>query len=379
MIETPGIPLTIMAFLLVIGPLIFIHELGHYFAGRIFGVKAEAFSIGFGRELFGWTDRRGTRWRVAALPLGGYVRFAGDMNPASAHNPTAEWLAMPAEERARTFQAKPLWQRFIIVAAGPLTNFLFAILVFMAVFAVNGQARTPALVATVQAGSAAEAAGLRPGDRITTVSGQRIERFEDIPAIVAIRPGERLGLEVVRDGRPLSLNATIGVEVERDRFGNEFRRGLLGISPGQPVWVEVPFWRLPGAAIEQTGNIVRMMVDTLGQVITGRRSVKELGGPLKIAQISGQQATLGWFDFILFMTMISINLGFINLLPIPLLDGGHLLFYTVEGVVRRPLNPAIQEWAFRTGLAVLLAFMIFVTVNDLASFGVWQRLAGLIG
>lgn len=379
MIETPGILLTVIAFLLVIGPLIFIHELGHYFAGRVFGVKAEAFSIGFGRELFGWTDRRGTRWRVAALPLGGYVRFAGDMNPASAHMPTAEWLAMPAEERNKTFQAKPLWQRFIIVAAGPLTNFLFAILVFMAVFAVHGQARTPAVIAGVEPGSAAAVAGIRPGDRITAVAGQSVGRFEDIPRIVSIRAGERLDLNLVRDGAARTVTATIGAEIERDRFGNEFRRGLLGVRPGNPVWVEVPFWQLPAAAIGQTANVVRMMVDTLGQIVTGRRSVKELGGPLKIAQISGQQATLGWFDFVLFMTVISINLGFINLLPIPLLDGGHLLFYTMEGIARRPLNPAVQEWAFRTGLAVLLAFMIFVTANDLASFGVWQRIAGLIG
>lgn len=377
--ETPGILLTILAFLLVIGPLIFIHELGHYFAGRAFGVKAEAFSIGFGRELFGWTDKRGTRWRIAALPLGGYVRFAGDMNPASAHRPTAEWLAMPAEERNRTFQAKPLWQRFIIVAAGPLTNFLFAIVVFMAVFATHGQSRTPAVVEMVQPGSAAAVAGLLPGDRITAVAGQSVDRFDDVRRIVSIRPGETLGVNVVRGGVLHSLTATIGTDLQRDRFGNEFRMGLLGVSPGAPVWVDVPFWELPGAAIGQTANVVRMMVDTLGQIITGRRSVKELGGPLKIAQISGQQASLGWFDFVIFMTMISINLGFINLLPIPLLDGGHLLFYTIEGIARRPLNPAVQEWAFRTGLAVLLAFMIFVTANDLASFGVWQRIAGLIG
>lgn len=379
MIETPGILLTVAAFLLVIGPLIFIHELGHYFAGRLFGVKAETFSIGFGRELFGWSDRRGTRWRVAALPLGGYVRFAGDMNPASAHIPTAEWLALPAEERNKTFQAKPLWQRFIIVAAGPLTNFLFAILVFMAVFAVHGQSRTPAVVAGVEAGSAAAAAGIATGDRITAIAGQSVDHFDDVQRIVSIRAGETVGIDVRRDDSPYHLTATIGADLQRDRFGNEFRLGLLGVRSGPPVWVEVPFWQLPSAAIGQTAGVVRMMVDTLGQIVTGRRSVKELGGPLKIAQISGQQATLGWFDFVIFMTVISINLEFINLLPIPLLDGGHLLFYAIEGVVRRPLNPAVQEWAFRTGLAVLLAFMIFVTANDLASFGVWQRIAGLIG
>ena len=379
MTDSPGILLTVAAFLLVIGPLIFIHELGHYFAGRAFGVKAEAFSIGFGRELFGWTDRRGTRWRVALLPLGGYVRFAGDMNPASAHTPTAEWLRMPADERNKTFQAKPLWQRFIIVAAGPLTNFLFAILVFMAVFAMNGQARTPAVIALVEPGTAAATAGLQPGDRVSAIAGQSVDRFEDIPRIFSIRPDETVRLDVWRDGALRQIDARIGVRLERDRFGNEYRLGRLGVGPGAPVWVEVPFWQLPGLAVSQTFDVVRMMVDTLGQVITGRRSVQELGGPLKIAQISGQQATLGWFDFILFMTMISINLGFINLLPIPLLDGGHLLFYTIEGIGRRPLHPVVQEWAFRTGLAVLLAFMLFVTANDLASFGVWQRLAGLIG
>lgn len=379
MIDSPGILLTIAAFLLVIGPLIFIHELGHYFAGRIFGVKAEAFSIGFGRELFGWTDTRGTRWRVAALPLGGYVRFAGDMNPASAHSPTPEWLAMPAEERNKTFQAKPLWQRFIVVAAGPVTNFLFAIAVFMAVFATHGQSRTPAVIAAVQPGSAAAVAGIEAGDRIVSIAGQSVDRFDDVQRIVSIRAGESVGVDVLRDDARHHLTATIGTDVQRDRFGNEFRIGLLGVNSGPPVWVDVPFWELPGAAIGQTASVVRMMVDTLGQIVTGRRSVKELGGPLKIAQISGQQATLGWFDFIIFMTMISINLGFINLLPIPLLDGGHLLFYTIEGIARRPLNPAVQEWAFRTGLAVLLAFMVFVTANDLASFGVWQRIAGLIG
>lgn len=379
MIDSPGILLTIAAFLLVIGPLIFIHELGHYFAGRLFGVKAEAFSIGFGRELFGWTDRRGTRWRVAALPLGGYVRFAGDMNPASAHTPTAEWLAMPAAERNKTFQAKPLWQRFIIVAAGPATNFLFAIVVFMAVFATHGQSRTPPVVAMVQPGSAAAVAGIQTGDRITAIAGQSVGRFDDVQRIVSIRPAETVGVSILRGDAPHRLTAKIGTDTQRDRFGNEFRVGLLGVNSGPPVWVDVPFWQLPTAAIGQTASVVRMMVDTLGQIVTGRRSVKELGGPLKIAQISGQQASLGWFDFVIFMTMISINLGFINLLPIPLLDGGHLLFYTVEGIVRRPLNPAVQEWAFRTGLAVLLAFMIFVTANDLASFGVWQRIAGLIG
>jgi regulator of sigma E protease len=377
LIETPGFLFTVLAFLLVIGPLIFVHELGHYFVGRWFGVKAETFSIGFGRAIFGWTDRRGTLWKVGWLPLGGYVKFKGDMNPASVADP--EWLALPPEERAQTFQAQPVWQRFLIVLAGPAINFLVAILIFIGLFAVAGHPRTQSVIGEVAPQSAAAAAGLQPGDRIERIAGRGVSRFEDIARIVAIRPEEPLRIEFVRDGRPLAVTVTPRAEVERDRFGNEFRRGLLGVRPGAAATEQLAWYELPGAAVRQTANTVVTMVETLGQVVTGRRSIKEMGGPLKIAQFSGQQATLGFSAFIIFMALVSINLGFINLLPIPLLDGGHLLFYTIEGIRRKPLKPETQEWAFRTGLAALLALMIFVTFNDLASFGLWQRLGGLIG
>jgi regulator of sigma E protease len=377
LIQSPGFLFTVLAFLLVIGPLIFVHEMGHYLAGRWFKVKAETFSIGFGREIFGWTDKRGTRWKVGWLPLGGYVKFKGDMNPASVADP--EWLKLPPEERAETFQAKPVWQRFIIVFAGPAINFLLAILIFAGLFAAAGVPRTPPVVAAVQENSAAAQAGIRAGDRIVSVAGRGVDRFEDISDIVRIRPDEQLRVELVREGRPLALTVTARGELQRDRFGNEFKIGRLGIMNANPVIVPVRWWELPGAAIGYTKDTVVMMVETLGQVITGRRSVKELGGPLKIAQFSGQQATLGWGAFIIFMAIVSINLGFINLLPIPLLDGGHLLFYMIEGVRRKPLKPETQEWAFRTGLAALLALMIFVTFNDLASFGLFRRLGGLIG
>jgi len=375
--QGPGVVLTVISFLLVIGPLIFVHEYGHYLAARIFGVKAETFSLGFGHELTGWTDRRGTRWKVGAIPLGGYVKFAGDMNPAS--TPSAAWLALPAEERAQTFQGRPLWQRFIIVLAGPLTNFLFAIIVFSAFFAINGEPRTPPVIAKVEAGSAAQAAGLRAGDEIEQIAGRTITRFEDITLIVALRPAERLDMVVLRDGREVALSATPKPDVIRDRFGNTMTRGLLGIRSGQSVFVKLSPWEIPGAAVAKTGETIRLIVDTTWQIITGRRSTAELGGPLKIAQLSGQQASLGWQDFVYFMAAISVNLGFINLLPIPLLDGGHLLFYAIEGVRRRPVASGIQDWAFRSGLALLLALMVFVTLNDLGSFGVWNTVARLIG
>lgn len=377
MIESPGFLTTVLSFLLVIGPLVFIHEFGHYIVGRWCGVKAEVFSIGFGREIFGWTDRRGTRWKVGWMPLGGYVKFAGDMNPAS--QPSEEWKALPAAERARTFQAKALWQRFLIVLAGPLANFLVAVAIFAAFFSVYGEPRTPATISAIAAGSAADKAGLRPGDRIVSVDGSAIERFEDIGPIVSIRPGEALNVGIDRAGKPISMTIRPDSIQERDRFGNEFRKGQLGIAATDRVIVPLAPGEVLGASIRHTGEIVSMMVDTIGQVITGRRSVKELGGPLKIAQFSGQQATLGAAAFIEFMAMISINLGFINLLPVPLLDGGHLFFYALEAVRRRPLNPVVQEWAFRSGLALLMGLMLFVTLNDLMSFGLWDHLAGLIG
>ena len=377
MTGNPGLVWTIVAFLLVIGPLIFIHELGHYFVGRWFGVKADAFSIGFGREIAGWTDRRGTRWKVGWLPLGGYVRFAGDMSPAS--EPTREWLELPAEERAKTFQAKPLWQRFLIVLAGPLTNLVFAVLVICGFLLAVGDARTPPVIDKIVAASAAAEVGLRPGDRITAIDGNRVDHFEDIARLVVLHPGERLLLRVERDGRPFQVFATPKPDLQRDTFGNEFRRGMLGVGPGVQVIETVPVTQVVPIAVRQTWRVITTTLEGVGQIISGRRSIKDLGGPLKIAKYSGEQASLGPIAFLSFLALISINLGFINLLPIPLLDGGHLLFYMIEGVRRKPLRPEAQEWAFKTGLAALLALMIFVTLNDLASFGLWSKLGSLIG
>jgi regulator of sigma E protease len=376
-LSSPGFAFTILAFLLVIGPLIFVHELGHYFVGRWFGVKAETFSIGFGRELFGWTDRRGTRWKVGWLPLGGYVRFKGDMNPAS--TPSDEWLALPAAERAETFQAKALWQRFLIVLAGPMTNFLFAIVALMIIFGTIGYPTSAAIVGGLVEDSPAAAAGFRPGDEVVGVNGNRIDTFAELQSYVSLRPDQDMRFRVERDGRLIELEARSRGELMRDQFGNEARIGRIGIVPGALDFSTLPVHRLPGAAVGTTIDTIETMVVALGQVVSGTRSVRELGGPLKIAEVSGQQASLGWLPFFWLMVVVSINLGFINLLPIPLLDGGHLLFYAIEGVRRKPLKPEAQEWAFRTGLAVLLALMIFVTFNDLASFGLFAGLGGLIG
>lgn len=377
MIETPGFLLTILAFVLVIGPLVFVHEMGHYLAGRWFGVKADAFSIGFGREVAGFTDKRGTRWKIGWLPLGGYVKFSGDMNPAS--QPSAEWLSMPAEERQRTFQAKPVWQRAIIVAAGPAINFAAAILILAGFALAYGEAVMPPVAGAVAPNSAAAAAGLRAGDRVTALDGRPIDDFADMVRFIQIRAGERVRVDLVRDGQPTSVEAVIATDLQRDRFGNEYRIGRLGLLGPKPEIQLVGLLRAPVVAVQRTGQIVSMMVETLGQVITGRRSVKELGGPLSIAKVSGEQMALGLDAFVFLIALVSINLGFINLLPVPMLDGGHLLFYAIEAVRRRPLGPDAQEWAFRGGMLAILALMLFVTFNDLGNLGLWKNLAGLIG
>ena len=377
MIQNPGFLLTVLAFVAVIGPLVFVHELGHYLVGRWFGVKAEAFSIGFGPELAAWVDKRGTRWRIGAFPLGGYVRFKGDMNAASQTDPA--WLQLPASERAESFPAKPLWQKAAIVAAGPFINFLFAILILSTFAFVYGESRTPAVAGKVQTGSAAAAAGILPGDRIVSLNGREMTTFDDLRLYAQIRPGEPVTIVIERSGKTIEKPGRVGAVQEQDGFGNKFKVGRLGIAPAQPIIEPVPFWRAPAVAFKQTGQIIRTMVETLGQILGGGRSVKELGGPLKIAEVSGQAATLGAESFVFFMALISINLGFINLLPIPMLDGGHLLFYGVEAIQRRPVSQRVQEWAYRSGLAVLLAMMMLVTFNDLSSFGLWERLSGLIG
>ncbi|WP_267393125.1 MULTISPECIES: RIP metalloprotease RseP [unclassified Sphingomonas] len=369
--------MTVIAFLGAIGPLVFIHEMGHYLAGRLFGVKAEAFSIGFGREIAGFTDSRGTRWKFGWLPLGGYVRFAGDMNPAS--QPDAAWLSLPAAERQRTFQAKPLWQRAIIVGAGPFVNLVLAILILAGFAYGYGVDATPAVVGTVVEGSPAAKAGIREGDRIVSIGGTAMENFSDIAKYALIRPGEQAEVQLVRAGRPADVTLAIGVVHQRDRFGNDYRIGRLGIGSGAPVLAPVGALAAIPAGVKMTGDIIGGTLQTLGQIISGRRSMDELGGPIRIAKVSGEQLALGWSAFVWLIAMLSINLGFINLLPVPMLDGGHLFFYAIEAIRRRPLEPSIQEWAFRGGLAAVLALMLIVTFNDLSAVGLWQRLAGLIG
>ena len=376
MLAQPPIWLILVAFFLALGPLVIIHELGHYLVARWFGVGAEAFSIGFGHEITGWTDKRGTRWKIAWLPLGGYVKFVGDEHAASAPGDISD---LSDEEKAKAFQLRPVWQRFLIVLAGPLSNFILAILIFAAFFASIGEPQTPPVVGQVAKDSAAFAAGIRPGDRILSVGGRETATFEELRNYVFLRPGESVAVEIERNHKIRATTVKLGVDEEVDRFGQHYRRGLLGVMPAGLVYVRPPVLDLIPAATSYTWQITRTTLDALWQMVSGRRSLTEIGGFLKIAQVAGQQASLGWIAFVSLIALLSINLGFINLLPVPMLDGGHLLFYSIEAVQRRPVSAQAQDWAFRGGLALILVLLVFTTVNDLGSFGLWAQLGRLIG
>lgn len=365
----------ILGFPLLLGPLVTLHELGHYLVGRWFGVHAEAFSVGFGKELAGFTDRRGTRWKLSALPLGGYVQFKGDMNPASIPD-RAAIAQTPPEERRGNFHHASLWKRALIVFAGPATNILLTVGIFAAFFMAYGApgVADPAqsnVVSAFAEGSVAEAAGLRKGDRITAIDGEATPHFQDIQDRVLMYPDRRITLSVERGGERLRIPLTIGSSIESDRFGNSSRVGRLGVMSSQMAFTPVGPIEAVGLAVDQSVALVRMMVTGIGQLFTGERSVQELGGPIKIAKFSGEQLSMGPLAFINFAALISLNLAFINLLPIPALDGGHLAFYAAEAVRRKPLNARSTEIAYRAGVALVLALMIFVTVNDLVTLPVF--------
>ena len=368
----------IVSFLVVLTVLVFVHELGHYWIARRNGVRVEVFSIGFGSELFGWTDRAGTRWKISAIPLGGYVKMYGDADPAS--TPDAGLGEMTPEQRAVSFHHKSLGQRAAIVFAGPLANFLFAIVAFAGVYSIVGQPFTPPEITSVVANSAAERAGLQAGDRIIRINGVEIERFEQIQRIVQLNLDNPLQLVVRRDGNELPMTAVPTVIEEPDRRGNVQRVPRLGVkADGVKVeFVKHNPWDAVWRGIAETWVQTAGTVQALGQMITGRRQTDDLGGPLRIMEMSGEVAQGGPAAFIVFMAVLSVNLGLINLFPVPMLDGGHLLFYAIEALRGRPLGPRAQEYGFRIGLVLVFSLMIFATWNDLVHWGLVRYLVSLV-
>ena len=351
-----------LPFLCILTVLVFVHELGHFLVARRNGVRVETFSIGFGPELFGFNDRAGTRWKFSLLPLGGYVKMFGEGEPGAGAAPEAQ---LSPEDRDVSFHHKRIGQRAAIVAAGPVANFLFAILVLTGLFAVVGQPFTaPVVDEVLEAGAAAEA-GVQPGDRFLTVDGQAISRFEELQRLVQENPGRAMAVVLDRNGAQVQLTITPVPTEQTDRFGNHRTIGLLGVRSHRLETIRrdplTAFWQ----ASRETATMTVGTLKAIGQFIAGTRGTEELGGPLRIAQMSGEVAQAGFVATFWFMAILSINLGLINLFPIPVLDGGHLLFYAAEALRGRPLGPRAQDYASMAGLAAVLALMVFVTWNDL--------------
>ncbi|HEX4761640.1 MAG TPA: RIP metalloprotease RseP [Sphingomicrobium sp.] len=359
---------TVVPALIVLTAVVFVHELGHFLVARWCGIRVAAFSVGFGRELAGFTDRRGTRWKISAIPLGGYVRFEGDDNAASIPDPEA-LAKVPVSQRRGLFHFAPLWQRVAVVAAGPVANFILAILVFAAVFTLIGRPHVPPIADTVIAGSAAERAGIRPGDRILSVDGEAIESFSELQGIVMLSADETLQLVVERGGERIALTAVPVRQELPDQLGGTHRIGVLGISAqGRDFRRDDPLTALSEATRETTQIVERTFV-YIGRLLTGRESPEQLSGILRIGHATGQVFAAGGVPAIVYMTaVLSVSIGLFNLFPIPMLDGGHLLYYLAEAIRGRPLSPRVQDIGFRIGFALVVLLFIFVTFNDIAYF-----------
>ena len=358
----------VVPFLFVLTIVVFFHELGHFLVARWAGVKVLTFSIGFGPELVGFNDRHGTRWKVSAIPLGGYVKFFGDDSEAS--TPSTESLAaMSDEERQGSFHHKKVGPRAAIVAAGPIANFILAIVIFTCLFTFFGKPSTTAQVDKIEAGSAAAAAGFQVGDVVTAIDGKAIGGFSDMQRIVSVHGGDKLAFTIKRGGSILQLQATPEQREVKDPFGNSHRQGILGITrstaPGETLTERVDPATALWLGVKETWFVIDRTLAYIGGVFTGREAASQVGGPLGIARISGQVATIGLAALIHLAAVLSISIGLLNLFPVPLLDGGHLLFYAVEAVRGRPLSERAQEMGFRIGLALVLMLMVFATYNDI--------------
>lgn len=354
-----------LPFLVAIIVIVFIHELGHFLVARWCGVSIEAFAIGFGKEITGWYDRHGTRWKLCWIPLGGYVKFKGDANAASM--PSAE-AAAQAKSDPGNFHGKPLWQRAAVVAAGPIANFILAIFIFSAAFMTVGAPVMEPRVDEVLPGSAAEEAGVRPGDLIVAIGGREIVSFSQIQQNVITRGGEELAVVIMRGTERLDLRITPKIREENDGFGGKVRIGLLGVkhNPDGAVKYE-PMGPLAAleAGTERTWFIIDSTFRYLGKLFTGRESADQLGGPIAMAKAAGDAASTGFYQFISVIAFLSVSIGLINLFPIPMLDGGHLVYYAIEAVRGKPMGEQAQEWGFRIGFSLVIMLMVVGTWNDL--------------
>ncbi|MDP3898804.1 MAG: RIP metalloprotease RseP [Mesorhizobium sp.] len=359
---------TLVPFLFVLTIVVFVHEMGHYLVGRWCGIGVKAFSIGFGPELFGFDDRHGTRWKLSAIPLGGYVKFVGDMSATSAAPDAEDLEALTDAERKVAFHTQPVWKRALTVVAGPLFNFLLTIVVFAVLFASYGRPVSEPMVAELVPGSAAEAAGFKPGDRFVMVDGNRVETFGDVQRYVSGRTDDSLTFVMLRDGKEIELTATPTLVEQTDALGNKVKVGVIGVinneQYGQPRIIQYGPIEAIGEAVSETGSIISRTGQFLKRFAFGREDKCQLGGPVKIAKMSGQAAQLGFLWLVQLVALLSVGIGFLNLLPIPPLDGGHLVFYAIEAVIRRPVPERVMDAVYRTGMLMVLLFMAFVVWND---------------
>lgn len=358
----------LVPFLFVLTVVVFFHELGHFLVARWCGIKVLVFSIGFGPEIVGFYDRYGTRWKISAVPLGGYVKFFGDDNAASVPDHEAA-AGMTEAEKQDSFIHKPVGKRAAVVAAGPIANFILAIAIFAGVFMTVGKQTSSARVDAVQPESAASRAGFMPGDLVVAINGDKIDSFSDMQRVVSVSAGRPIDVEVERGGVRVVLKATPEQKELKDNFGNVHRLGVLGISrsmaPGDIKTEKAGPVTAIVMGAQETWFVVERTLSYLGGVFSGRESADQLGGPIRIAQVSGQVATAGFGALIHLTAVLSVSIGLLNLFPIPLLDGGHLLFYGIEAARGRPLSERAQEVGFRIGLAIVVMLMIFATFNDI--------------
>lgn len=348
---------SLLAFLIVLTPVVFIHELGHFWAARRSGVTVEVFSVGFGRELFGFTDRHNTRWRFSLIPLGGYVKMAGDADAAS--TPTAD-----AASTKGSFQSVSLGAKAFIVAMGPIANFILGILIFAGVYMGAGKVIIPTEVGQVIEQSAAETAGIKTGDKITAINGNSINDFSEMRTYIFESPGKPITVSLDRDGRMLNLEVTPDVIEDKCMMTSYGRLGVMSI--GGKLEQMGPLNALVTASVDSF-NMSLAMLRGIGRLVTGNANKGEIGGPVKIAEISGRVASQGLISFALFIAVISINLGLVNLMPVPSLDGGHLMFFGIEALIGKPLNQKAQALIMRGGMALLLSLIVLVTLYDISS------------
>jgi regulator of sigma E protease len=359
---------TVVPFLFVLTIVVFFHELGHYLVGRWNGIKIEAFAVGFGPEVVGYTDRLGTRWKLCLIPLGGYVKFLGDAGVAS--NPDHEKLAeMSPEVRAGAYESKKVWQRASVAVAGPVANFILAIVIFAGTFLYSGSYVVDPVVGSVKEGTAAMEAGFKTGDKIVSVDGDAISSFRDLQNAISLSAGNSLVILIERKGIQKEITVTPRMTDLKDRFGNDYSVGILGVTSSDDKsnirQVEHNVFSATSLAVSQTWSVATRTLTFLGQVIVGRQDASQLRGPVGIAQISSQVATLGYDRLIMLAAVLSVSIGLLNLFPVPMLDGGHLLFYAIEAAKGSPLSVKAQEMSYRFGMLCMLGLMLFATRNDI--------------